>query len=104
MIDEVLIITPRDINLGTNAIKIRTLKQGKDKKSRIPKEKFRSIPMNPDLRDIHMQYLLQNNIAKYSTNHLTSMKRQVIDLYLKEDPGQAWIQSSCTQFRAYFCC
>ena len=34
-IDEVLLVKPSDINLATNSIKLKTLKQGKDKKTGI---------------------------------------------------------------------
>ena len=39
-IDEVLLIKPSDVNLATNSIKMKTLKQGKDKKG-IQREKYR---------------------------------------------------------------
>ena len=63
-IDEVLQISPADINLATNTVRMITLKQGKDKRTGLPREKYRIIPMHPELRDIYMQYLLENSISQ----------------------------------------
>ena len=75
-IDEVLQLSPSNINLSTNTVRILTLKQ--------KNEKYRIIPMHPDLRDIYMQYLLENGIKQDSDILLFPMKRQVVDLYLKK--------------------
>ncbi|MEM0135785.1 MAG: site-specific integrase, partial [Thermoplasmatales archaeon] len=65
-IDEILGLTPKDINLSTNTIRMRTLKQGKDKKTGLRKEKFRIIPIHPDLRNTYMEYLLSTGIKQDS--------------------------------------
>ena len=44
-IDEVLLVKPSDVNLATNSIKMKTLKQGKDKDG-IQREKYRVIPLH----------------------------------------------------------
>ena len=61
-IDEILMIRPSDVNLATNSIRLKTLKQGKDRNG-IQKEKYRVIPLHIDLRDTYMQYLLDMNIS-----------------------------------------
>ena len=101
-IDEVLQIRPSDINLSTNTIRLITLKQGKDKRTGFAKEKYRIIPMHPDLRDIYMQYLLQSNIAKDSTDLLFPMKRQVVDLYLKKIQTKLGFKVHAHKFRHTF--
>ena len=101
-IDEVLQIRPSDINLSTNTIRLITLKQGKDKRTGLAKEKYRIIPMHPDLRDIYMQYLLQSNIAKDSTDPLFPMKRQVVDLYLKKIQTKLGFKVHAHKFRHTF--
>ena len=101
-IDEVLQIRPSDINLSTNTIRLITLKQGKDKRTGLAKEKYRIIPMHPDLRDIYMQYLLQSNIAKDSADLLFPMKRQVVDLYLKKIQNNIGIGVHAHKFRHTF--
>jgi integrase len=101
-IDEVMQIRPSDINLSTNTIRLITLKQGKDKRTGLAKEKYRIIPMHPDLRDIYMQYLLQSNIAKDSADLLFPMKRQVVDLYLKKIQNNIGIGVHAHKFRHTF--
>ena len=101
-IDEVLQIRPSDINLSTNTIRLITLKQGKDKRTGLPKEKYRIIPMHPELRDIYMQYLLQSNIAKDSADLLFPMKRQVVDLYLKKMQEKLRFRVHAHKFRHTF--
>ena len=101
-IDEVLQIRPSDINLSTNTIRLITLKQGKDKRTGLPKEKYRIIPMHPELRDIYMQYLLQSNIAKDSADLLFPMKRQVVDLYLKKIQDKHGFRIHAHKFRHTF--
>ena len=61
-IDEILMVRPSDVNLATNSIRLKTLKQGKDRNG-IQKEKYRVIPLHVDLRDAYMQYLLEMNIS-----------------------------------------
>ena len=56
-IDEVLLVKPSDVNLATNSIRMKTLKQGKDKNG-IQREKYRVIPLHLELSD-----------AKYSMAH-----------------------------------
>lgn len=82
-IDEVRMVRPSDINLTTNSIRMFTLKQKKDKKTGVRKEKYRIIPMHNALRDAYMQYLIDMNISQKSDELLFPMPRQVIDLYLK---------------------
>ena len=101
-IDEVLQIRPSDINLPTNTIRLITLKQGKDKRTGLAKKKYRIIPMHPDLRDIYMQYLLQSNISKDSTDLLFPMKRQVVDLYLKKIQTKLGFKVHAHKFRHTF--
>ena len=101
-IDEVLQIRPSDINLSTNTIRLITLKQGKDKRTGLAKEKYRIISMHPDMRDIYMQYLLQSNIAKDSTDLLFPMKRQVVDLYLKKIQTKLGFKVHAHKFRHTF--
>ena len=101
-IDEVLQLTPRDINLNTSTVKMKTLKQGKDKKSGLPIQKHRIIPMHSDLRDNYMQYLLAANIRQDSPDLLFPMKRQVVDLYLKKIQSNIGIGVHAHKFRHTF--
>ena len=101
-IDEVLQISPADINLATNTVRMITLKQGKDKKTGLPKEKYRIIPMHPDLRDIYMQYLLEKGIRQDSPDLLFPMKRQVVDLYLKKIQNEIGVKVHAHKFRHTF--
>ena len=73
-IDKVLLIKPSDVNLDTNSIRVKTLKQGKDKNG-IQREKYRVIPLNAELRDAYMQYLLDMNISTKSKDPLFPMSR-----------------------------
>ena len=101
-IDEVLQLRPSDINLSTNTVRLITLKQGKDKRTGLPREKYRIIPMHPDLRDIYMQYLLTTNIRQDSPDLLFPMKRQVVDLYLKKIQNSIGIGVHAHKFRHTF--
>ncbi len=101
-IDEVLQISPADINLATNTVRMITLKQGKDKRTGLPREKYRIIPMHPELRDIYMQYLLENSIRQDSHDLLFPMKRQVVDLYLKKIQNETGIRIHAHKFRHTF--
>ena len=53
-IDEILMVRSSDVNLATNSIRLKTLKQGKDRNG-IQREKYRVIPLHVDLRDAYMQ-------------------------------------------------
>ena len=101
-IDEVLIIKPADINLGTNSIRMKTLKQGKDKKTRIQREKYRIIPLHSELRDAYMQYLLDMNISTKSEDPLFPMSRQVVDLYMKKLQESLGFRIHAHKFRHTF--
>ena len=101
-IDEVLIIKPADINLETNSIRMKTLKQGKDKKTGIQREKFRIIPLHGDLRNTYMQYLLDMNISTKSEDPLFPMSRQVVDLYMKKLQEMLGVRIHAHKFRHTF--
>lgn len=75
-IDEALAIAPKDINLDLNTITLITLK----KRTRI----LRTLPLHPELRDVIMQYYLDFNIPKNSTEKLFKIKRQSAFIYLKK--------------------
>jgi integrase/recombinase XerD len=101
-IDEVLLIRPFDINLGTNSIRMKTLKQGKDKKTGETKEKYRIIPLHVELRDFYMQYLIENNISQKSEDPLFPMKRQAVDLYFKKIQAKLGFSIHAHKFRHTF--
>ena len=101
-IDEVLLIRPSDINLATNSVRMKTLKQGKDRKTGMQKEKYRIIPLHPALRDIYMQYLIEMNLNQKSEDLLFPMKRQVIDLYFKKLQDKLGIKIHAHKFRHTF--
>jgi hypothetical protein len=63
-----------DIAPTTNSIRLKTLKQGKDRNG-AQREKYRVMPLHIDLRDTHMQYLLDMNISNKSENALFPMSR-----------------------------
>ncbi len=101
-IDEVLQVSPADVNLATNTIRMITLKQGRDRKTGMPREKYRIIPMHSDLRDTYMQYLLERSIRQDSHDLLFPMKRQVVDLYLKKIQNDIGIRVHAHKFRHTF--
>ncbi len=101
-IDEVLLIRPTDINLTTNSIKLITLKQGKDKKTGKPKEKYRIIPLHPELRDVYMKYLIDSNTNQKSEDLLFPMRRQAVDLYLKNMQKKFGFKIHAHKFRHTF--
>ena len=100
-IDEILMISPSDVNLATNSIRLKTLKQGKDRNG-IQREKYRVIPLHVDLRDAYMQYLLDMNISTKSGDPLFPMSRQVIDLYFKKMQGKLGFKIHAHKFRHTF--
>ena len=100
-IDEILKIRPSDVNLATNSIRLKTLKQGKDRNG-IQREKYRVIPLHVDLRDAYMQYLLDMNISTKSGDPLFPMSRQVIDLYFKKMQGKLGFKIHAHKFRHTF--
>ena len=100
-IDEILKIRPSDINLATNSIRLKTLKQGKDRNG-IQREKYRVIPLHVDLRDAYMQYLLDMNISTKSEDPLFPMSRQVIDLYFKKMQDKLGFKIHAHKFRHTF--
>ena len=100
-IDEILILKPLDINLATNTIRLKTLKQGKDKNG-VQREKFRVISIHPDLRDTYMQYLLELNIPQKGEELLFPMKRQVVDLYFKKIQEKLGLKIHAHKFRHTF--
>ena len=101
-IDEVLLVKPSDVNLATNSIKLKTLKQGKDKKTGIQKEKYRVIPLHSDLRDAYMQYLIEENMSQKSEAPLFPMKRQVVDVYFKKMQDTLGFKIHAHKFRHTF--
>ena len=101
-IDEVLVIKPADINLGTNSVRMKTLKQGRDRATGLQKEKYRIIPLHAELRDIYMQYLLEMDISQKSENLLFPMKRQVVDLYFKKLQERLGFRIHAHKFRHTF--
>jgi integrase/recombinase XerD len=101
-IDEVLIIRPTDINLQTNTIRMKTLKQGKDKKTGKQKVKFRIIPLHPNLRDVYMQYLIEFNLNQKFEDPLFPMQRQVVDLYFKKLQEKLGFNIHAHKFRHTF--
>ncbi|MHB1507492.1 MAG: tyrosine-type recombinase/integrase [Cuniculiplasma sp.] len=101
-IDEVLVVKPSDVNLATNSIRLKTLKQGKDKKTGIQREKYRIIPLHADLRDAYMQYLLDMNISTRSEDLLFPLSRQVVDLYLKKMQDKLGYKVHAHKFRHTF--
>ena len=100
-IDEILMVRPSDVNLATNSIRLKTLKQGKDRNG-IQREKYRVIPLHVDLRDAYMQYLLDMNISTKSGDPLFPMSRQVIDLYFKKMQGKLGFKIHAHKFRHTF--
>ena len=100
-IDEILMVRPSDVNLATNSIRLKTLKQGKDRNG-IQREKYRVIPLHVDLRDAYMQYLLDMNIPTKSEDPLFPMSRQVIDLYFKKMQDKLGFKIHAHKFRHTF--
>jgi site-specific recombinase XerD len=100
-IDEVLLIKPSDVNLATNSIRMKTLKQGRDRNG-IQKEKYRIIPLHADLRDAFMKFLLDMNISTKSEDPLFPMSRQVVDLYLKKMQDKLGFKIHAHKFRHTF--
>ncbi len=100
-IDEILMVKPSDVNLATNSIRLKTLKQGKDWNG-VQKEKFRVIPLHIDLRDAYMQYLLDMNVSTKSEDPLFPMSRQVVDLYFKKLQGKLGFRIHAHKFRHTF--
>jgi site-specific recombinase XerD len=100
-IDEVLLVKPSDVNLATNSIRMKTLKQGKDKNG-IQREKYRIIPLHLELRDAYMQYLLDMNISTKSEDPLFPMSRQVVDLYFKKMQDKLGFKVHAHKFRHTF--
>ncbi len=100
-IDEILMIRPSDVNLATNSIRLKTLKQGKDRNG-VQKEKYRVIPLHVDLRDAYMQYLLDMNISTKSEDPLFSVSRQVVDLYFKKMQSKLGFRIHAHKFRHTF--
>ena len=100
-IDEVLLVKPSDVNLATNSIRMKTLKQGKDKNG-IQKQKYRVIPLHAELRDAYMQYLLDMNIPTKSEDPLFSMSRQVVDIYFKKMQEKLGFKIHAHKFRHTF--
>lgn len=100
-IDEVLLVKPSDVNLATNSIRMKTLKQGKDKNG-IQKQKYRVIPLHAELRDAYMQYLLDMNISAKSEDPLFSMSRQVVDIYFKKLQEKLGFKIHAHKFRHTF--
>jgi site-specific recombinase XerD len=101
-IDEVLLVKPSDVNLATNSIRMKTLKQGKDKKTGVQKEKYRIIPLHDDLRDAYMQYLIEENMSQRSEDPLFPMKRQVVDVYFKKMQDKLGFKIHAHKFRHTF--
>ncbi len=101
-IDEVLIIRPADINLSTNSLRMKTLKQGKNKNTDQQREKYRIIPLHPALRDVYMQYLIEMNLNQKSEDLLFPMRRQVVDLYLKKIQEKLGVRIHAHKFRHTF--
>lgn len=101
-IDEVLLLRPADVNLGTNSVRMKTLKQGRDRVTGLQKEKYRIIPLHSELRDFYMQYLLEMNISQKSENLLFPMKRQVVDLYFKKLQERLGVGIHAHKFRHTF--
>ena len=100
-IDELLMVRPADVNLATNSIRLKTLKQGKDRNG-VQKEKYRVIPLHVDLRDSYMQYLLDMNISTKSEDPLFPMSRQVVDLYFKKIQSKLGFRVHAHKFRHTF--
>ena len=100
-IDEILMVRPSDVNLATNSIRLKTLKQGKDRNG-VQREKYRVIPLHVDLRDAYMQYLLDMNISTKSEDPLFPMSRQVIDLYFKKMQDKLGFKIHAHKFRHTF--
>ena len=100
-IDEILMLKPSDINLATNSVRMKTLKQGRDRNG-IQKEKYRIIPLHADLRDAYMQYLLDMNISTKSEDPLFPMSRQVVDLYFKKMQSKLGFRIHAHKFRHTF--
>ncbi len=100
-IDEILMIRPSDVNLATNSIRLKTLKQGKDRNG-VQREKYRVIPLHVGLRDAYMQYLLDMNISTKSEDPLFPMSRQVVDLYFKKMQDKLGFKIHAHKFRHTF--
>ena len=100
-IDEILMIRPSDVNLATNSIRLKTLKQGKDRNG-VQREKYRVIPLHVGLRDAYMQYLLDMNISTQSEDPLFPMSRQVVYLYFKKMQDKLGFKIHAHKFRHTF--
>ena len=100
-IDEILMVRPSAVNLATNSIRLKTLKQGTDRNG-VLKEKYRVIPLDVDLRDSYMQYLLEMNIPTKSEDPIFPMSRQVVDLYFKKLQAKLGFRIHAHKFRHTF--
>ena len=100
-IGEVLLVKSSDVNLSTNSIKMKTLKQGKDKNG-IQKEKYRIIPLHAELRNAYMQYLLDMNISTKSEEALFPMSRQMADPYFRKMQDKLGFKVHAHKFRHTF--
>ena len=79
-VSEVLLTTPRDVDLNLNVVRLTTLKKKKGKNREPPR---RTVNLHQDLRDTYMQYLLEAHIEQGSTERLFPMTRQRVDKFFK---------------------
>ena len=94
-IDEALAIRPVDINLDLNTITLITLKK-KDKKAK------RVIPLHYELKSDIMQYYIDNNINKNSTDRLFQMTRQSVNTFFKKMQKDLGFRIHAHKFRHTF--
>ena len=83
-VSEALLISPRDIDLNLNAVRLTTLKKKKGKNRELPR---RTVNLHQDLRDTYMQYLLEAHIDQSSNQRLFPMTRQRVDKFFKSICG-----------------
>ena len=102
--DEFILVSQlMKVNLTTNIVDIITTKQWKDEITGVAEEKYRIIPMHPDLRDIHMQYLVKKNIMQVSPELLFPIRSKLMPPYIKKIQNEIGVTSKCTQVQAHLC-
>ncbi len=81
-IEEILQITPKDINFNNSTIKLINSKKLAIK-TKLNK-KYREILMDPSLREAFMEYFQKNNISENSIERIFKTKKGFIDRYMKK--------------------
>ena len=87
-------LRPSDINLALNTISVLTLKKRK--------KEYRTLLLDPDLKDALMRYFLEFHIDTKSEISLFPLKRQSVDEYLKKIQESEDLQVNAHKFRHTF--